>query len=430
MQKLLYPPKESWPSILERPDNGLEDLFDTARGVLDDVKKNKDAALIKYTHMFDGVDLDQFKVTKDEIDEACLQVNSNLKQAILTAKQNIETFHQSQLRETVVIETMPGVSCWQKSVAIEKVGLYVPGGTAPLFSTVLMLAIPAKIAGCKEIVLCTPVGKDGKINPAILYAANLVGVTQIFKLGGIQAIGAMAYGTETVPAVSKIFGPGNRFVTAAKQLVSIKDVAIDMPAGPSEVMVMADASAEAEFIAADLLSQAEHGADSQVVFVTNDQSLLAEVEVALEQQLKLLSRQDVAQRALQNSRMIVLNTVDEMLEMCNLYAPEHLILSMRDHDEIGDRVINAGSVFLGNYSPESAGDYASGTNHTLPTHGYAKSYSGVSTDSFIKKITFQKITEQGIRKLGPTIEYMAEAEQLDAHKNAVTVRLQNLENAK
>ncbi|MCU4166284.1 histidinol dehydrogenase [Carboxylicivirga caseinilyticus] len=430
MQKIIYPEKESWATLLERPDNGLEDLFDTARGVLDDVKRNKDAALIKYTRMFDGVELDDFKVMQTEIDEACINISSDLKEAILTAKKNIETFHKAQLREVKVIETMPGVQCWQKAVPIEKVGLYIPGGTAPLFSTVLMLAIPAKIAGCKEIVLCTPAGKDGKINPAILYAANLVGVTQIFKLGGIQAIGAMAYGTETVPSVSKIFGPGNRFVTAAKQVVSLKDVAIDMPAGPSEVMVMADESADPAFIAADLLSQAEHGADSQVILVTNNEALLDEVGSTLAQQLEQLSRKEVAEKALDNSRMIVLKSVEEMLEMCNEYAPEHLILSMRDDEEIASKVVNAGSVFLGNYSPESAGDYASGTNHTLPTHGYAKSYSGVSTESFMKKITYQKITEKGIQKLGPAIEIMAAAEQLDAHKNAVTVRLKKIKESK
>ncbi|MCU4175792.1 histidinol dehydrogenase [Carboxylicivirga sp. N1Y90] len=428
MQKILYPKKEQWQQLLERPDNGLEDLFDTAKGVLQDVQRNKDAALKKYTRMFDGVTLEEFAVTKEEIDEACLSVGSDLKEAILTAKSNIEKFHEAQRVSSKVIETMPGVQCWQRSVAIDKVGLYIPGGTAPLFSTVLMLALPAKIAGCKEIVICTPAGADGKINPAILYSANLVGVSRIFKLGGIQAIGAMAYGTETVPSVSKIFGPGNRFVTAAKQLVSIKEVAIDMPAGPSEVMVMADESAEPSFIAADLLSQAEHGADSQVVLLTNSEALIDEVEKEVAAQLELLPRKDVAEKALGNSRLIVLKTEAEMLEMCNDYAPEHLIISMRDDEEIGSKVTNAGSVFLGNYSPESAGDYASGTNHTLPTQGYAKAYSGVSTDSFMKKITYQKITQAGLTKLGPSIEIMAEAEQLIAHKNAVTVRLKKIKN--
>lgn len=427
MQKIFYPAKEEWSSILERPDNGLEDLFDTVRGVLDDVKRNKDAALKKYSHMFDGVDLDEFKVAQSEIDEACVSVSSELKEAIITAKQNIEKFHQAQLGESVIVETMPGVKCWQRSVAIDKVGLYIPGGTAPLFSTVLMLAIPARIAGCNEVVLCTPAGKDGKVNPAILYAASLVGVTQVFKLGGIQAIGAMAYGTDTVPKVSKIFGPGNRFVTAAKQMVSIKDVAIDMPAGPSEVMVLADDSAVPEFIAADLLSQAEHGADSQAILVSNSKKLVEEVEEALEPQLNQLPRKEVALKALENSRMIVLENVDEMLDMCNEYAPEHLIVSMRDDEAIGLKVTNAGSVFLGNYSPESAGDYASGTNHTLPTHGYAKAYSGVSTQSFMKRISYQKINAKGLQKLGPAIEIMASAEQLDAHKNAVTVRLKKMD---
>lgn len=428
MQKIRYPKKDQWQEMLERPDNGLEDLFDTANGVLQDVQRNKDAALRKYTRMFDGVDLDDFLVSKEEIDQACLIVSSDLKEAILTAKYNIEKFHEEQRIAPAIVETMPGVKCWQRSVAIDKVGLYIPGGTAPLFSTVLMLAIPAKIAGCDEIVMCTPAGSDGSINPAILYCANLVGVTKVFKLGGIQAIGAMAYGTETVPAVSKIFGPGNRFVTAAKQIVSIKEVAIDMPAGPSEVMVMADESAEPSFIAADLLSQAEHGADSQVVLLTNSEVLIDAVEKEVALQLDLLPRQEVAEKALANSRLIVLPSVTEMLEMCNDYAPEHLIISMRDDEEIGAKVKNAGSVFLGNYSPESAGDYASGTNHTLPTHGYAKAYSGVSIDSFMKKISYQKISQAGLKKLGPAIEIMAEAEELIAHKNAVTIRLNKMEN--
>ena len=427
MQKVLYPQKEEWQKLLERPDNGLEDVYETAKGVLEDVQRNGDAALKKYTRLFDGVELSKLEVAQEEIDEACMQVSCELKDAILLAKQNIETFHQSQKIPKKVIETMPGVQCWQKSVAIEKVGLYIPGGTAPLFSTVLMLAIPAKLAGCKEVVLCTPAGKDGTIDPAILYAASLVGVNKIFKLGGIQAIGAMAYGSESVPSVAKIFGPGNRFVTAAKQLVSLKDVAIDMPAGPSEVMVLADESAEAAFVAADLLSQAEHGVDSQVIFVTDSESLVVDVEAEVEKQLAELPRQEIAQKALENSRLIVLKDADEMVEMCNEYAPEHLIVSMRNDEMIGNAVVNAGSVFLGNYSPESAGDYASGTNHTLPTHGYANAFSGVNLDSYVKKITFQKISALGLSKIGPSIEIMAEAEQLVAHKNAVSVRLKKME---
>ncbi|MCT4588647.1 MAG: histidinol dehydrogenase [Carboxylicivirga sp.] len=428
MQKVLYPPKNRWNQLLARPDNGLEDVYDTARGILDDIQRNGDSALIKYTRMFDGVDLQELEVSQAEIDDACLQVSCDLKNAILVARQNIEKFHLAQKLSPQMIETMPGVQCWQKSVPIERVGLYVPGGTAPLFSTVLMLGIPAKIAGCKEIVLCTPADKEGKVNPAILYAASLIGINRVFKLGGIQAVGGMAYGTKLVPKVSKIFGPGNRFVTAAKQLVSLKDVAIDMPAGPSEVMVLADESAEPSFIAADLLSQAEHGADSQVIFVTDSENLLVQVEQEVEQQLSELPRQEIARKALANSRLIVLKNADEMLEISNAYAPEHLIISMRDDEYIAGRVINAGSVFLGNYSPESAGDYASGTNHTLPTHGYANAFSGVNLDSYMKKITYQKISAAGLAKLGPSIEVMAEAEQLMAHKNAVTVRLKKMNN--
>lgn len=426
MQKVLYPPKNEWNQLLKRPDNGLEDVYDTAKSILDDVQRNGDAALLKYSRLFDGVVLEALEVSSAEISEACMEVSSDLKEAILIARQNIETFHRAQKTQREVVETMPGVRCWQKSVAIEKVGLYIPGGTAPLFSTVLMLGIPAKLAGCREIVLCTPANPEGKVNPAILYAATLVGVNRIFKLGGVQAIGAMAYGTSTVPSVSKIFGPGNRFVTAAKQLVSLKDVAIDMPAGPSEVMVLADESAEAAFVASDLLSQAEHGADSQVILLTNKETFLDEVEQEVKTQLSELPRQDIAKKALANSRMIVLDSVDEMLDMCNAYAPEHLIVAMRDDELIANKVINAGSVFLGNYSPESAGDYASGTNHTLPTHGYANAFSGVNLDSYMKKITYQKISAFGLSKLGPAIETMAEAEELIAHKNAVTIRLKKM----
>lgn len=426
MQTYINPAKETWPALLERPDNGLEDLFDTAKGVLEDVKRNKDAALTKYTRMFDGVDITDFKVSDAEISEGCMAVSSDLKEAIITAKQNIEAFHNAQRLDARVVETMPGVKCWQRSLPIESVGLYIPGGTAPLFSTVLMLAVPAKLAGCKEVTLCTPADKAGKVHPAILYAAHLVGVTSVYKLGGIQAVGAMAYGTETVPKVSKIFGPGNRFVTAAKQLVSLRDVAIDMPAGPSEVMVLADESAEPAFVAADLLSQAEHGADSQVILLATSQAIIEAVELEVNKQVALLPRSEVAQKALGNSRLIVMSDRDLMLEMCNAYAPEHLIVAMRDDEDVAGRVTNAGSIFLGNYSPESAGDYASGTNHTLPTHGYAKAYSGVSLSSFMKTITYQKLSGEGLRKLGPTIETMATAEELEAHKNAVTLRLSKL----
>ncbi len=426
MQKIRYPRKEEWQKLLERPDNGLEDVYDTVRAVLDDVQRNGDAALKKYTRLFEGIELSQLEVSQQEIDEACKQVSNELKNAILLAKQNIETFHRSQKTQKKLVETMPGVQCWQKSVAIETVGLYIPGGTAPLFSTVLMLGIPAKLAGCKEVVLCTPAGKGELIDPAILYTASLVGINRIFKLGGIQAIGAMTYGSESVPAVAKIFGPGNRFVTAAKQLVSIKDVAIDMPAGPSELLVLADDSADPVFVAADLLSQAEHGTDSQVIFVTNSEKLFQQVEIEVKKQLNQLPRQEIAEQALENSRLIVLKEVDEMMEMCNQYAPEHLIISMRNNEEIGNKVVNAGSVFLGNYSPESVGDYASGTNHTLPTHGYANAYSGINLDSFLKKITFQKVSALGLSKIGSSIEIMAEAEQLIAHKNAVTVRLNKM----
>ncbi len=426
MQKVLYPPKSEWSQLLARPDNGLDDVYDTAKSILEDVKRNGDAALLKYTRLFDGAELEVLQVTDAEIKDASAQVDGQLKEAIQVAKQNIETFHIAQSTQRDVIETMPGVRCWQKSVPIEKVGLYIPGGSAPLFSTVLMLGIPAKIAGCNEIVLCTPADRTGKINPAILYTASLVGIKRIYKLGGVQAVGAMAYGSESVPSVDKIFGPGNRFVTAAKQLVSLKDVAIDMPAGPSEVMVLADESAEASFVASDLLSQAEHGADSQVILISNKESFLDDVEVEVNKQLELLPRKEIAQKALANSRLIVLNTVGEMIEMCNQYAPEHLIIAMSNDEVVADKVRNAGSVFLGNYSPESAGDYASGTNHTLPTHGYASAFSGVNLDSYMKKITYQKISAFGLSKLGPSIEIMAEAEELMAHKNAVTVRLKKM----
>ncbi|TLX77562.1 histidinol dehydrogenase [Labilibacter sediminis] len=426
MQVYEYPEKSEWAKLLQRPENDLSNLFDTVQNILNDIKANGDAAAKAYSEKFDGFAAQQLKVSKEEMDEACLQVPSVLKEAIYKAKLNVENFHEAQLSPVKVVETMPGVICKQKSVAIEKVGLYIPGGTAPLFSTVLMLAVPAVIAGCKEIVLCTPPDKDGNINPAILYTASLIGIKNVFKLGGVQAIGAMAYGTESIVKVDKIFGPGNSYVTAAKQIVSLKDVAIDMPAGPSEVEVMADESANPAFIASDLLSQAEHGVDSQVILVTNSKDLVSEVQQELAVQLDALPRKEIAAKALENSRIILLKDDQEMIEMTNDYAPEHLIIAMRDEDEIADKIINAGSVFVGNYTPESAGDYASGTNHTLPTHGYARAYSGVNMDSYMKKITFQKITPQGLKNIGPSIEVMAATEQLEAHKNAVTIRLNSL----
>lgn len=426
MKRYINPSPAEWPSILERPLFNAADLADRVQLILDEIKAEGEAAVRKYTEKFDGVALDSIAVSPEEIAEAVKLTDPQLKAAMQTAADNIHRFHAQQKSDLQKVETSPGVVCWQKAVAIEKVGLYIPGGSAPLFSTVLMLALPAKIAGCKEIVLCTPPGKDGKINPAILFAAQLVGVTKIFKLGGVQAIGAMAYGAGQVPKVNKIFGPGNQYVMAAKQLISISDVAIDMPAGPSEVAVMADDTANAAFIASDLLSQAEHGPDSQVVLVTNSQKLIDEVALELDKQLAELSRAEIAEKALNNSVAILLNSEAEMIEMINEYAPEHLIISMGDYLQVAEKITNAGSVFLGNYTPESAGDYASGTNHTLPTNGWARSFSGVNLDSFTKKITFQEISAAGIQKLGPVIETMAAAEQLDAHKNAVTLRLQSL----
>ena len=428
MKRYINPSPAEWPQILARPLFNASDLAGRVQLILDEIKAEGEVAVRRYTEKFDGVVLSNIAVTNEEIEEAVALTDSELKAAIETAAGNIHRFHAQQKVELKKVETSPGVVCWQKAVAIEKVGLYIPGGSAPLFSTVLMLALPAKIAGCKEIVLCTPPGKDGKINPAILFAAQLVGVTKIFKLGGVQAIGAMAYGAGEVPKVNKIFGPGNQYVMAAKQLISISDVAIDMPAGPSEVAVMADETANAAFIASDLLSQAEHGPDSQVILVTNSEKLIDEVDFELEKQLKELSRADIAVKALDNSVAILLNSEEEMIEMINEYAPEHLIISMQKYLEVAEQITNAGSVFLGNYTPESAGDYASGTNHTLPTNGWARSFSGVNLDSFTKKITFQEISEQGIQKLGPVIETMAAAEQLDAHKNAVTLRLKALSN--
>lgn len=428
MKTYTNPLPNTWTEILKRPLFDVSELGSQVKGILLDIQTSGVHAIRKYTEKFDGVFLRIFAVQEQEIVEAYALLDPSLKLAIETASANIFKFHQLQMPEIKRIETTPGVVCWQKPVAIEKVGLYVPGGSAPLFSTVLMLSIPAKIAGCKEIILCTPPNKEGKIHPAILFAAQLVGVTKIFKLGGVQAIGAMAYGVDCVPKVDKIFGPGNQYVMAAKQLVSISDVAIDMPAGPSEVAIMADQTANPAFIAADLLSQAEHGPDSQVVLVSNSLDIVLKVEVEIEKQLQLLPRKAIAEKALANSQAIVLENVKEMIDLINGYAPEHLIISMDNYLQVAEKIVNAGSVFLGNYTPESAGDYASGTNHTLPTNGWTRSFSGVNLDSYIKKITFQEISAEGIKNLGPVIETMAAAELLDAHKNAVTLRLSELNN--
>lgn len=426
MELIKYPPKSDWILLAKRPALDVTTLFDTVRTVLDEVRSEGDAAVVRYEEKFDKVKLSALQVSEEEIEEACGLVSDDLKQAICTAKENIGKFHASQRFSGQKIETTAGVTCWQKAVAIEKVGLYIPGGTAPLFSTVLMLAVPAHIAGCKEIVLCSPPNKEGKIHPAILFAARTAGVSKIFKAGGIQAIAAMAYGTQSVPKVYKIFGPGNQYVTAAKQLVSLKDVAIDMPAGPSEVEVIADQTANPDFIAADFLSQAEHGADSQAMLVTASEEIVAPVIEAIQRQLSELSRKEITEKALQCSRIVVLKNEQEVIDFTNLYAPEHLIIQTANYTQIADQIENAGSVFMGPYTPESAGDYASGTNHTLPTNGYAKAYSGVNLDSFIKKITFQEITAEGIRNLGETIQIMAGNEQLDAHRNAVTIRLNTI----
>ncbi|RHU30604.1 MULTISPECIES: histidinol dehydrogenase [Parabacteroides] len=426
MEIIKYPSKEDWSSLVKRPALDVTTLFDTVRTVLDEVRQEGDAAVKRYEEKFDKVTLANLQVSEAEIEEACELVSEELKQAIRTAKDNIEKFHASQRFTGHKVETTPGVTCWQKAVAIEKVGLYIPGGTAPLFSTVLMLAVPAHIAGCKEIVLCTPPNKEGKVHPAILFAARTAGVSKIVKAGGIQAIAAMAYGTESVPKVYKIFGPGNQYVTAAKQLVSLKDVAIDMPAGPSEVEVIADETANPDFIAADFLSQAEHGADSQAILVTAAESMVSPVADAISRQLSELSRKEITEKALEHSRIIVLKDEREVIDFTNMYAPEHLIIQTKNYAHIAEQIENAGSVFMGPYTPESAGDYASGTNHTLPTNGYAKAYSGVNLDSFIKKITFQEITAEGIRSLGGTIQVMAGNEQLDAHRNAVTIRLKTI----
>ena len=426
MKVIKYPAKEEWSEIVKRPHLDVSQLNATVQGVLDDVKNHGDEAVKRYEEKFDHAHLDSLAVTEAEIEEAEKLVSQELKDALHLAHHNIAAFHHSQKFDGVKVETCPGVTCWQKSVAIEKVGLYIPGGTAPLFSTVLMLATPAKIAGCKEIVLCTPPNKEGKVNPAILMAAKIAGVSKIFKAGGVQAIGAMAYGTESVPKVYKIFGPGNQFVMAAKQQVSLHDVAIDMPAGPSEVCLIADETANPVFAAADLLSQAEHGFDSQVFFITTSEKVLDDVKNEVEVQLERLPRKEMAQTSLDNSKFILVKTEEEAIDLCNTYAPEHLIIATADYEQLAEKVVNAGSVFLGNYACESAGDYASGTNHTLPTHGYALAYNGVNLDSYNRKITFQHLTEEGIRNIGNAVVTMAENEQLEAHANAMRLRVNSL----
>ncbi len=422
MQFIRYPQQEQIRLAFQRPSFNTEQLREKVSSVLQEIKLKGDEALIKYTLLFDKVDLKKIQVSPEEIDEAIATVPESLKQAIQQAHQNIFCFHSAQKEESKLIETMPGVQCWRKSIGIEKVGLYIPGGSAPLFSTILMLAIPAQIAGCKEIILCTPPSENGKIHPAILYTAQLAGVTNIYKLGGVQAIGAMAYGTATVPSCYKIFGPGNQYVTCAKQLVNLEGISIDMPAGPSELAILADESAVPAYLAADLLSQAEHGADSQVILVSNQESIIQETMLEIERQLTLLPRKEVAIKALANSTCMLVNNMEEGMSLLNQYAPEHLIIACSNAAALSEQVVNAGSVFIGNYSCESAGDYASGTNHTLPTSGHAKTYSGVSLDSFVKKITFQHLSASGLASLAPAIELMAEAEGLQAHKNAVRIR--------
>ena len=426
MNIIKNPSRSDWAKIIERPHLDISQLNSTVSSVLADVKSRGDEAVKEYEEKFDHVNLSSIAVTEEEMKEAETLVSDDLEQAIRLAHFNIKKFHESQRFKGEKVETGPGITCWQKSVAIERVGLYIPGGTAPLFSTVLMLATPAKIAGCKEIVLCTPPNREGKVNPAILVAAKTAGVSKIFKAGGVQAIGAMAYGTASVPKVFKIFGPGNQYVMAAKQQVSLHDAAIDMPAGPSEVCVIADETANAEFVAADLLSQAEHGIDSQVLLITTSEDMLFQVKAEVERQLELLPRKEIAARTLENSQLVLVENENEAIELSNFYAPEHLILQTKNFEQMAEQVVNAGSVFLGKYACESAGDYASGTNHTLPTHGYATAYSGVNLDSYCRKITFQHLTEEGVRHIGHAVELMAEAEQLDAHKNAMTVRIKSL----
>lgn len=426
MNKIYSPEKKEWDSILMRPTKTVDDIEATVSEIFSEIKSKGDLAVLKYTDLFDGIKLKNFAVTSEEIADAAGLVSEELKKAIALAKKNIEKFHVAQKTEKIVVTTSSGVECWQEKRPIQKVGLYIPGGTAPLFSTILMLATPANIAGCKEIILCTPPDKEGKIHPAILYTAALCGVTKIFKAGGIQAIGAMTFGTESIPKVYKIFGPGNQFVTVAKQLATKHNVAIDMPAGPSELLVVADDSADAAFVASDLLSQAEHGIDSQVILISTSKLFLNTVEEQIVLQIEKLPRRETAKKAIENSKLIFVENDEIALEMINEYAPEHFIVCTKNNEFYIEGIENAGSTFIGNYTPESAGDYASGTNHTLPTNGYAKQYSGVNLDSFMKSMTFQKITEEGIRQIGPAIELMAEAEGLEAHKNAVSLRLNKL----
>jgi histidinol dehydrogenase len=427
MNIVKYPAREQWAEIVERPHLDVTQLNATVAAVLADVRQRGDEAVKGYELKFDHVDLESLAVSEQEMAQAEAMVTADLRHAIELAHENIYKFHEAQRFRAKKVETQPGVVCWQKSIAIEKVGLYIPGGTAPLFSTVLMLATPAKIAGCGEIVLCTPPDREGHVNPAILVAARIAGVSKVFKIGGVQAIGAMAYGTESVPKVHKIFGPGNQYVMAAKQQVSLHDVAIDMPAGPSEVCVIADEMANPVFVAADLLSQAEHGVDSQVILITTSHKLIDDVQQEVDRQLSLLPRKEIAQKALENSRIVLVRDLHEAMKLTNAYAPEHLVIQTENYEKLADMVINAGSVFLGPYACESAGDYASGTNHTLPTHGYATAYSGVNLDSYCRKVTFQHLTAEGVSSIGHAVELMAEAEQLDAHKNAMTVRLEAIE---
>lgn len=423
MNVFIEPTRDQWPQLIQRPELDVHALESTVSNILQQVKNGGDESVRQWTEQFGGSKLPMAKIAETELVAAEQQLSKELRVAIQVAKENITQFHAAQQENTKVIETMPGVQCWRKSIGIERVGLYIPGGTAPLFSTLLMLGIPAKLAGCSKIVVCTPADKTGQIHPAILYTAHLLGITDVFPIGGAQAIAAMAYGTETVPAVYKIFGPGNQYVTCAKQLVNRDGIAIDMPAGPSEVAVYADESAFPEFVAADLLSQAEHGVDSQVLLVATSLQMVEQVQLAIAQQVQALPRAELANQALQNSRALVLQNTEYAFDLLNAYAPEHLIIASNDFAALASKVINAGSVFLGHYAPESAGDYASGTNHTLPTNGYARMYAGVSLDSFVKKITFQQISQQGIQLLGPTVMAMAEAEGLEAHRNAVQVRV-------
>jgi histidinol dehydrogenase len=428
MKTIHNPKKEAWSELLKRPTRTFKDIETTVDDIFKNIQQSGDDAVLKYTSMFDGVDLESIEISNSEIENAESHVSDELKSAIQLAKSNIHTFHEAQKTEPVKVETQPGVTCWQAKKPIQKVGLYIPGGTAPLFSTIIMLAVPAKIAGCSEIVLCTPPNNEGKINPVTLYTAQLCGIDKVFKVGGIQAIGAMTFGTETIPKVYKIFGPGNQYVTVAKQVATTFDVAIDMPAGPSELLVVADETANPEFVASDLLSQAEHGVDSQVVLVSTDEQTILDVQKAITKQIEVLPRKEMATKAIENSKFVLMSDTTSALELIDFYGPEHFIISTKDDDFYVENINNAGSVFIGKYTPESAGDYASGTNHTLPTNGYAKQYSGVNLDSFNKAITYQKITEEGIKHIGEAVELMAEAEGLQAHKNAMTLRINEVKN--